>query len=114
MEAAIAESINTTVATFVDKAVTGAMEHAFNEAVERAVEERVHAIEDNFAAAVDKAVEDKVKAIGKKVKVMEETMQKKIQRAARMAELKTNMNAVCSTITLVEIVTDVQGVRCNR
>jgi hypothetical protein len=71
------------------------MENAFNEAVEKAVEERIHAIEDNFAAAVDKAVEDKVKAVGeKRVKAMEEIMQKKIQRAARMAELRGYINAV--------------------
>jgi hypothetical protein len=71
------------------------MENAFNEAVEKAVEERIHAIEDNFAAAVDKAVEDKVKAVEeKRVKAMEEIMQKKIQRAARMAELRGYINAV--------------------
>jgi hypothetical protein len=107
MEAAIADSISTTVATFVDKAVTGAMQLAFDEAVEKAVEERVHAIEDNFAAAVDKAVEDKVKAI-------EETMQKKIHRAARMAELKANFEAVCWLDSGSVKETNAQGVRYER
>jgi hypothetical protein len=83
MEVAIADSISITVATFVDKAVTGAIEHAFNEAVKKAVEERVHAIEDHFAAAVDKAVEDKVKAI-----------EEKISRTAKMAELRAYIAAV--------------------
>jgi hypothetical protein len=40
MEEAIEEAVNTTVATFVDKAVTRAMENTFNEAVEREVQER--------------------------------------------------------------------------
>ena len=89
MEAAIEEAIHSTVATFVDKAVTGVIENTFAAAVDKAVAERVHAIEDHFAAAVDKAVEDKVK-------VIEEAMQEKIDRAEKMAKLKANMDAVCS------------------
>jgi hypothetical protein len=88
MEEAIADAVNATVATLVDKAVTRAMENASNEAVEREVQERVHAIEDHFAAAVDKAVEEIVK-------VIKETMQKKIDRASRMAELQANIDMVC-------------------
>jgi hypothetical protein len=88
MEEATADAVNATVATLVDKAVTRAMENASNEAVEREVQERVHAIEDHFAAAVDKAVEEIVK-------VIKETMQKKIDRASRMAELQANIDMVC-------------------
>ncbi|KAI4738074.1 WD40 repeat-like protein [Aureobasidium sp. EXF-12298] len=92
MEAAINEAISTIVATFVDKAVTGAMKNAFTEAVNEAVEEKVHDIEDRFAAAFDKAVEEKAK-------VMEEAMQKKIRRAARMAELRSLIDSTLVTIS---------------
>jgi 2-phospho-L-lactate transferase/gluconeogenesis factor (CofD/UPF0052 family) len=91
MEEAIEEAVNTTVATFVDKAVTRAMENTFNEAVEREVQERVHAIEDHFAAAVDKAVEEKFK-------VTDENMQKKNQRGSHIEVLRAKTDLVSHSI----------------
>jgi thioredoxin-like negative regulator of GroEL len=67
MEEAIAHTINSTVATFVDKAVTGAMEHAFKEAVDKAIQEKEQALEERI-----KAMEELVKVVEENFNVIEE------------------------------------------
>jgi Holliday junction resolvase len=74
MEAAISEAIGTTVATFVDKAITGAIEDAFTVAVNKAAEEKVKATEERL-----KALEEFSKTFQSKVTLAEEKAQDEIE-----------------------------------
>lgn len=114
MEATIDKAINMTVATSVDKTVTGATEITSPENIGRAAEERVKAAEEQVKILEDKVkdLEEKLKvaeeikvckdtfatgvdnAVEEKVKDLEEVMRKKIYRATRMAKLQAQFDSV--------------------
>jgi flavin-binding protein dodecin len=125
MDEAITKVVNATVATFVDKAITGAMQQAFTEAVEKAVKEKVSlaqenaeatkeklrvvmedvkASKDSFDAAVDEAVKEQMIA-------REAAMQKQFDRSSRAAVLRAKIEAVCLASPEPNKDTDAQGIR---
>jgi hypothetical protein len=75
MEEANTEAVNTIVATFVDKAVTGAIEDAFTLAVDKAVKEKEKALEERL-----KAMEDLFETVQEKVNLAQEKAEEEFRR----------------------------------